>query len=257
MVILIKKFTILTLLSVILSLLSIPQNICAQKISGRLYENHTNRPVSKAIVMILNTRNRIYDITMSDSLGQFSFDKLKLRSFIIKTYRYGFKNIVTDIYKLEKSDTLFFQIGLDPEPILMDSVYISSDRIMAYLLSTGFYKRMKSKTGYFFTQQDIEDKAPYNLGQLFDDIPGMIYQSSQTSANGFKEPGVYSLRHLHNNIPANIYVDGKHVDSGFIDLIPPDQVMAVEVYKSSIDAPVQYGGSYKPGGVILIWTKHY
>ncbi|RKY82029.1 hypothetical protein DRQ07_02430, partial [candidate division KSB1 bacterium] len=229
MFILIKKFKILTLLSVILSLLSIPQNICAQKISGKLYENHTNRPVSKAIIMILNTRNRIYDVTMSDSLGQFSFDKLKLRSFIIKTYRYGFKNIVTDIYKIKKSDTLFFQIGLDPEPILLDSVYISSDRIMAYLLSTGFYKRMKSKTGYFFTQQDIEDKAPYNLGQLFDDIPGMIYQSSQTSANGFKEPGVYSLRHLHNNIPANIYVDGKHVDSGFIDLIPPDQVMAVEV----------------------------
>jgi hypothetical protein len=56
-----------------------------------------------------------------------------------------------------------------------------------------------------------------------------------------------------------LFMDGMKMNSAadLSAVVPPSQVEAVELYRSTAEIPVQYNtGSQASCGVIVIWTRH-
>jgi len=248
-----KKRTLFILLMLFHTTILKYDVLYSEIIIGKIYEIPSYTPISTVTVTLLNAKNKIHNITYSDSLGCFSFNNIKLDSFKIITHRFGYVNVTAGPYSFNNKDTLLFRIELEPIPFNMDSISITAKRLNPFLNKVGFYKREKTGLGKFIYRDKIENISPRTVLDIIQCVPGMLvrYSDGQLCSS----PTIYSIRYYHYGIPAQIFIDGNPTDNDYIELLPPDDIMAIEVYKNSINAPIQYGFG-KPGGVILIWTRH-
>jgi len=223
----------------------------AQTINGTVFERRSRDPVKNVIIMVMAGRDSIYRITRTDSLGRFQCIGVNLDSFRIQTYRYGYAATHTGPLVFPEQGRLTVTLELNAVPILMDSVSICEEREKAYLQRMGFYTRGENRTGYFIWGEELLKIRANHFGQIVEHFPGIVYMRR----GGSGRSGLFAMRYLHHNIPMVIFIDGAlTISTDCIDLIPPDDILAVEVYKNSSLAPAVY--NVRPGGVVLIWTKH-
>ena len=116
----------------------------------------------------------------------------------------------------------------------------------------GFDDRAKRGMGTFLNRQDIENRQSILTTDLFRTIPGLTV--------GFDGSNyiVQSSRSLGNGCQVQWYLDGSPFDNSSNDLdqmLRPDDIEAIEVYKSASEVPVQYQGRDASCGTILVWTK--
>jgi hypothetical protein len=116
----------------------------------------------------------------------------------------------------------------------------------------GFDDRAKRGLGTFLNRQDIENRQSILTTDLFRTIPGLTV--------GFDGSNyiVQSSRSLGNGCQVQWYLDGSPFDNSSNDLdqmLRPDDIEAIEVYKSASEVPVQYQGRDASCGTILVWTK--
>ena len=244
---------------IILSVCCITQHTSAESriISGKMVEIHTNAPIENGMVF-LNRDSLFHDLRITDENGKFIFRAVELDSFFIKTMRYGYIDINAGPFGFHEKDTFQILIELEPDPIEMEPVMKIDERIDPDLERTGFYQRRETRTGYYYTQEEMKENAIHQISDLFFKVPGM-----HVKRNGFGQM-ISSIRYYaatlnQSEIPVNIYVDGTIVAQDMgpmgINFIHPENIKGIEVYPSSINAPAIYGGMFQPGGVILIWTK--
>jgi hypothetical protein len=116
----------------------------------------------------------------------------------------------------------------------------------------GFDDRAKRGMGTFLNRADIENRQSILTTDLFRTIPGLTV--------GFDGSNyvVQSSRSLGNGCQVQWYLDGSPFDNSSNDLdqmIRPDDIEAIEVYKSASEVPVQFQGQNSSCGTILVWTK--
>jgi len=224
----------------------------AKTVLGTMVEVKTRTPITNGVVMILDGKNNLREMDVTDSLGRFGFENVTLRKFNIRTYRYGYLDVSAGPFSFAERDTFLMMVEIMPEPIELDSLSIEGSQINAYLDNVGFYGRMKKGQGTFISEAEIDFQSPHSMADLIRNIPGMMCLST----GGDFSTNIYSTRYIHHEIPVHVYVDGAAVDPEVLNIIDPNQVRGVEVYPSSIEAPSRYRGNWYAGGVILIWTKH-
>jgi len=116
----------------------------------------------------------------------------------------------------------------------------------------GFDQRAKRGMGTFITEDDIEKRQPILLTDVFRTVPGL---NVAFDGNNYT---VQSARSGNINCPMQWYLDGSpydNSDNGIDQMLRPDDIAAVEVYKSASEVPVQYQGQNASCGTILVWTK--
>jgi hypothetical protein len=116
----------------------------------------------------------------------------------------------------------------------------------------GFDDRAKRGMGTFLNREDIENRQSVLTTDLFRTIPGLTV--------GFDGQNyvVTSSRSMGSGCQVQWYLDGSPFDNSSNDLdqmIRPDDIEAIEVYKSASEVPVQYQGQNASCGTILVWTK--
>ena len=116
----------------------------------------------------------------------------------------------------------------------------------------GFDDRAKRGMGTFLNRADIENRQSVLTTDLFRTIPGLSV--------GFDGQNyvVQSSRSLGTGCQMQWYLDGSPYDNSSNDLdqmIRPDDIEGIEVYKSSSEVPVQFQGQNASCGTILVWTK--
>ena len=116
----------------------------------------------------------------------------------------------------------------------------------------GFDDRAKRGMGTFLNRADIENRQSVLTTDLFRTIPGLTV--------GFDGSNyvVQSSRSLGSGCQVAWYLDGSPFDNSSNDLdqmIRPDDIEAIEVYKSASEVPVQFQGHDAACGTILVWTK--
>jgi Carboxypeptidase regulatory-like domain/TonB-dependent Receptor Plug Domain len=116
----------------------------------------------------------------------------------------------------------------------------------------GFDDRAKRGLGTFLNRTDIENRQSVLTTDLFRTIPGLTV--------GFDGSNyvVQSARSLGSGCQVQWYLDGSPYDNSQNDLdqtIRPDDIEAIEVYKSASEVPVQFQGQNASCGTILVWTK--
>lgn len=122
----------------------------------------------------------------------------------------------------------------------------------AHIDIPGFESRQKRGFGTFLTRDDIEKQQPILLTDVFRTIPGLTV--------GFDGSNyvVQSSRSAGTGCAVQWYLDGSPFDNSQNDLdqmLRPDDIEAIEVYKSASEVPMQFQGTSASCGTILIWTK--
>jgi len=114
----------------------------------------------------------------------------------------------------------------------------------------GFDERAKRGMGTFLTRADIEERQSVLTTDLFRTIPGLVV--------GFDGQNYVVTSGRANGCAVQWYLDGAPYDNSSNDLdqmIRPDDIQAIEVYKSPSEVPVQYQGQNASCGTVLVWTK--
>jgi hypothetical protein len=135
----------------------------------------------------------------------------------------------------------------------------------------GFYQRAAGGFGYFLKREDIERINPTETSELLRAVPGIEvtrqggnWESSIRSA----ETPLTMADGQATECPVQVYVNGHMVPTaldafnfnpGAIDLVRPQDIEGIEVYRRRTEIPHQFmrSGSFgqPPCAVILIWTR--
>lgn len=122
----------------------------------------------------------------------------------------------------------------------------------AHIDIPGFEERAKRGFGTFLTREDIEKQQSILLTDVFRTVPGLTVGFDGTNYS------VQSSRSMGSGCNMQWYLDGSPYDNSGNDLdqmLRPDDIEAIEVYKSASEVPVQYQGTNASCGTILVWTK--
>lgn len=118
----------------------------------------------------------------------------------------------------------------------------------------GFDQRKRSGLGYYMDRDQIEKSASISTTDLFRQVPGLTVawdgQGYQVQVNRTSNAGM---------CPVAYYIDGSpflSLGDDIDQIVRPEDIAAIEVYKSSAETPMQFQGSDGgPCGTIVIWTK--
>ncbi len=237
-------------------------------------------PISYAYVSSANT-----SATVTNSTGQFTL-KVESRNgtVILGARRIGYSPVQMTI----RTDSLGgrpVRIEMLPIATQLNRVVVTSnaDGYHEDLDKAGYYRRLgRAIDGSFISPREVERRNPSSVTQLLGSATGLRILSGNGKAGKnniplgrggmcamglvvdntnrkYNKPSVESLR---PRIPGNNgrSVTALHNPPGgtetFDDMIPPSQVLAIEVYPSASSVPNEFQHHVDGCGLVVVWTKY-
>jgi len=165
-------------------------------------------------------------------------------------------------------------LALHPEPIPLEPLAVTVEGARPlWLVRAGFYRRMRAGGGVFITEQDIREKDPSRLSEMFSG------EAAVSVASGNPEP-MQALQATHpppgapgrpcplgnpdacrrpqdtGSCPIQFLVDGRPVPLVLgIDTFHARDVAGIEAYFHASDIPPQFNVGRAACGVVNIWLK--
>jgi hypothetical protein len=176
----------------------------------------------------------------------------------------------SELVRLGPTTDAALDVRLVPRALIMPGVTVMAQRGSAFLETVGYYRRKQETTGTFLDPDKVDRLATKakQTADLLDGIPGVTIRSYRgswgvrvpvlTRQLGCAGTQVGDEAYTITAWP-RIYVDGMLMNvgnEGFdINIVPAHEILAVEVYDSVSETPLQYGGTDSTCGVLVIWTK--
>jgi TonB-dependent Receptor Plug Domain len=225
-----------------------------QVIRGRLLDAQSDLPVPLGRLVVLDSAFVPIVSIMTDARGLFSV-RLEGSGPFVMVYAsaLSYRSYVDGPFEVRESDTLQVDFRIEPYPIEVDSLAVAVQGRQRRLEFSGFYSRRAIEPGGVFLElEQLDEKRAVRASDFFQGIPGVHLV-----------PGRYGQWKvlLRNRCLPTLYIDGIRVrsqDFGAVaidDLVHPNEVEGVEIYRSAAQVPLQYGGTGSGCGVILIWTR--
>lgn len=166
------------------------------------------------------------------------------------------------IVPFDPGQTVHATIELVIEPVPLHSVRVEVPGRHPRLDRVGFYDRERLGFGTFLEREEIVDRAlgSMRLSNVFRGIRGV--QVKLLPGSGALVP--VSTRSFGASLGQSvcimpIYLDGIYIDTErHFDLdrfIPTSDIEAIEVFAGPSETPIQYSGTNRECGVILMWTR--
>jgi len=143
-------------------------------------------------------------------------------------------------------------ILMRPAPPTLAKVNVEASKVEKGLNLVGFTDRKKMGLGHFMTEDQIAEKDPQIMTDIFTTMPGIQvnYSSGQPVLTSSRTAGGGCVKYYVDDVPYSEQTPGD-----INDYMRPEEVSAVEVY-NSVDVPAQYTQAGNSScAVIVIWTK--
>ena len=182
-------------------------------------------------------------VARTDSSGRFTLVNQPAGSQLLETRRVGY--LLSQV-PVELRGGRATEVTVTLTRIVnLDSVLVTARRARY----PEFEQRRRNGFGRYFDESDIEKRQPIETSDLFRMLPGFRVQGFGLDARIMSTRGMVSLSG-HGGCPTNVVINGiQHQD---INLIDAASVGAIEIYASSVGAPLQYDAFC---GVVVIWLK--
>src|SRR5688572_23110343 len=186
-------------------LAAVPTPAHAQKVTGRLLDGHSQRPVMLAVVTLIDSAKVLIDRTYTDDQGRFELTAPRAGSFFVAAAREGYQPKVDGVLELTAGGSIEVTFYLVPIAFRLDSLHANarSSPTVVYLRAQGFYERQERGFGHFITPEQLARRQIMNGGELLRGMPGVY-----TSAD---ERGTVVLFRSRGSGPPctpRVYVDG-------------------------------------------------
>ena len=241
--------------------LALPALAQGQRIQGRVLAAADEKPVANVQVRV-STSGEIISQSVTDSLGRFTARLPGSARYRVSTAHIGYAESVGEVeVGIEEQVEIILRVApvaFELPPILVVS---RSRAPEPNLERVGFYERKAGKFGIFFDRADINRRRPFTTSDLLRGTSGV-----RVIPQGLRGNDIRMTRGEDPNCPPRILIDNVIVrrggrasradDSPFDALLQPQDIEAMEVYRSPSEVPTEYGGQDVTCGVIVIWTKH-
>ncbi len=204
------------------------------------------KPLEGAMVLLLGTQLS----ARSDASGVFRLTGLPAGTQSVEIREIGFspKRFAVDLSP-RRASTL--AATLDERTNVLKTMEITAKRGSQI---EGFDQRKRSGLGFYMDLDQIQKSGAISSTDLFRQVPGLTVAWDGEG---------YSVQVNRNvtgaSCPVQYYIDGSPFLSMGDDLdqvVRPEEIAAIEVYKSSAETPGQFqGADGGPCGTIVIWTK--
>jgi hypothetical protein len=213
-------------------------------IRGVVLDLTTGDPIVEVAVRLYPPGGAEPILRTTDVRGRFFFPLQTSGSYGFELFRIGY-GTVRDSIHLEEGAEVDVVAELALEAIAMEAVVVSTTR-RSRLDTNGFFDRRRTLSGRFITREDIENRRPMYLADLFRSVPSLRVTPL---ANG--QGSVITGR---GGCFPTYYLDGvRLVESASLDMfIPPDNLEGLEIYGSSSSPPQYQGGRC---GTVVMWSR--
>jgi hypothetical protein len=222
------------------------------QIFGQVTEEGSTRGISDVDITV---RGAATARTISNREGRFQLSDLPPGPIELEFTRLGYEPRVANL-TVQRGRTVEVYASMATQPVELEPVEVAV--ASRYLERTGFYRRARNVTGDRFTYRDI---AQMNVMMVSDVVRRVGGVTVLTAQNGGGSEAVSNRRRVDADFGRcrmRPYLDGIPLVNFNLELVPPDEIEALEVYHGA-NVPVEYFDEFQQAGpscgVILIWTR--
>ena len=257
-----------------------------QRLSGRLLDLSTERPIVSGLLTLLTPDSGLVSTAMTDRDGSWVLRIPGPGTYFVEAKRLGYQPWMAGPVELSPGDDFTSVFHLKRLPVRLDAIEVSGTATERYLSLTGFYDRQRSDFGHFMTPEDIERRRAATVSDLMQGLPGVNVVSMTTGSVGARYIQLRGSNLSQGGVcRPRIFVDGlmfargdavsrridpdpntetiqetmQRIDQGMSidDIGHPGTIAAIEISRSASQVPVQFGGTSTETqcGVIVVWTR--
>ncbi|MEO7042463.1 MAG: TonB-dependent receptor [Gemmatimonadaceae bacterium] len=194
--------------------------------------------------------------------GAFRIDRITTGPHLIRFRRIGIVPLTVSVV-VQPNTTTSVDAMVELMTIVLSRVIVQAPSGEILHLPFGVADRFRNGIGSYITAAEIAKEAPRETADLFLRVAGLQVSGEPGSRYVSTTRGLSALyddvddKGVHHTTTQctggmSVYVDGAHAD-GNIDIVPPNDIEAIEIYKDPVEIPVTLDQS--PCGAIYIWTK--
>lgn len=260
-----------------------------QVLRGRLLDLDTNRPLAGGVITLIPEQGARVVSVVTDADGNYVLKAPAPGRYFVEARRIGYRSWVDGPVELERGADWQTEFHLPALPVELDPVEVVGEAtaLEPMLRRVGFYERQKADFGHFITRDEIEKRAPPRMTDLLNAVPGARIAPSGSGLGRSTVSFRGSLLSEGLACHPRVYVDGlvvirgdarsrgldvfgareeatevqgagtKRPEIALDDVVMPEDVEAVEVYRRGLEVPAKFGGTSISAqcGVIVIWTR--
>jgi hypothetical protein len=191
-------------------------------------------------VRVVNAR----PFARTDAAGHFMLNDLPAGTQLLSVRRIGY--LVGDVAVELRPNRVVSQNVLLRRVVSLDSMRVVARRSR---YADFEYRRRNSPTGRFLTAGDLAKQHATELAPVIQHVGGFTVVGFGPNTQLFSTA---ARAGRPNCKEVNVVIDG--VDQATINMVPPHDIAAVEIYPEAAGAPGQYRAEC---GLIVIWTKRW
>ncbi len=244
-------------------------------LAGRVVTG-SRAPLADAEIRILGGRRSV----RSSSDGRFTLGELPPGTHTMEVRAIGYAPRRMPVV-LRSGETAAYELAMERTAVVVPELVVNG-RAPARDL-TGFEIRRRGGRGYFMDEEQIRQRHVTSTADLFVGIPGV--QVVMSGANGvvlFQRSAGGVGKYPSGACYPQLYVDGMPRYTGIEDpatgdliavgrvinqqglynpdvgpgqLVRPEEIAAIEVYRGTADAPPEFSKYDSGCGVIVMWTR--
>ncbi len=232
-----------------------------QGIQGILLEPGSRTPIRSAEVELRDASGTVLATGVTDTKGFFRLRTPLPGRFLFSANALGYAGVEGEVVEVVRDKLTVLEVRMAPAALELDPLVVSAERRDFQLEMQGFYQRQIDNRGIYVTPEVMEARRPKKVTDLFFGLPGTtvmepmygagpraVYFRSGRRVSGICFPMVYVDRHL-------VATGGLGVDATALDeIVAPQDVAAIEVYRTPSQVPSEFNGPNAGCGVVVIWT---
>jgi len=238
-----------------------------QGAQGMIREPGTGEPVRDAEVFLTQKLGTIRVTGSTDDRGFFRLQTRTPGDYVFSARALGFSEVEDAPVAVLPGRLTVLDVQMAPEALRLDPLVVTAEARTYHLEMQGFYQRKTEglNTGIFFPPEEIEERRPVNVTDLFWGLPGTrvivseegqvgVYFRAGERWNQVCWPMVYRDRHLIST--GGLPNPAIGTEPAVLDeMISPFDLAAIEIYRSPAEIPPEFNCANAGCGVIVLWSK--
>lgn len=230
---------------------------------GFVREAGSGRPLGGASIVARTSSGDTVAAALADGAGRFRLDELEPGIHELEASLLGYRKLVAET-EVRAGQAQALDLPLSPGPIELDPVVAEVEAREPHLSAVGYYDRKLQPGGIFIDRKEIEAR---DANQVTDLLQGktrvrVVYAGSGGLRADVVMSGTANVG--FQKCAPRIVLDGMVVrqagpmsenDVVLNDLISPNEVAGIEVYRSAAETPPQFGGRNGSCGVVVLWSR--
>lgn len=234
-------------------LLALAGPAAAQVVAGRVVEAGEGGPVGGVVVELTDLDGASVATELTGVDGAFSLEAPQPGMFLVRASAPGYRPVRGGVFELGFESRIEIEVHLRLDPVELDEVEVAVDEQESLdqthpLVVNGFVERAASGRGRFLTPRELERSQHL-------DLPRILQRTGRVEiVNGLRGRTV-AMRRPGGLCDPVFFIDDRRAPGteAWIGVNQQD-LLAIEVYRSAAEAPVEYRRFGVDCGVILVWT---